>query len=448
MMRYSLQEIVQRTGGSLLPGSDPAQEIHGVGIDSRQDLSGRLFVALRGPRFDGHDFIEAARRAGAAAVLVQHPCAGSGVRVENPLVALQALAAAWRRELGTPVAAVTGSCGKTSVKEILAAMLGQSGPCLATRGNLNNHIGVPLTLAELGPEHRFAVVEMGMNHAGEIAVLTRMAAPDLALINNAGPAHIENLGSIAAIAAAKGEILEGLSAQGIAVINGDDDYADFWAERSPGEVWRFSLTDRPARVRGTWHPQGDGGLLELRAPQGSLSLPIPLAGRHNGANVLAAATAALALNVRLDQIGRAVAGLKPVPGRLQWRPGKGGSRILDDTYNANPASVEAALRVLAEQPGRRYLILGDMAELGADAELHHQQIGVHARESGIDGVFTVGRLSAATSRAFGPDATHFESQDALLTAVPTLLGADAVVLVKGSRAARMERVVEALTEAS
>jgi len=448
MIRYTLREIAQRTGGSLLQGTDPEKEIHGVGTDTRTHLSGRLFVALRGPRFDGHDFVEAARKAGAAAVLVQRPSPGPGVLVADPLAALQVLAAAWRRELGTSLAAVTGSCGKTTVKEILAAMLRQSGPCLATRGNLNNHIGVPLTLAELGPEHRHAVVEMGMNHAGEIAVLTRMARPDLALINNAGPAHIENLGSIAAIAAAKGEILEGLSARGIAVINGDDEYADYWAERAPGEVWRFSLDDRPARVRGQWRPQGKGGVLDLRAPQGNVSLRIPLSGRHNGANVLAAATAALALNLGLDQIARAVEALTPAPGRLQWREGKGGSRILDDTYNANPASVEAALRVLAEQPGRRYLVLGDMAELGADAELHHQQMGGHARALGIDGVFTLGSLSRTTSRAFGPAGTHFVEREALVDAVLSMLAPDAVVLVKGSRAAHMERVVAALTEAS
>jgi len=446
MMRYRLQDIAQRSGGSLLPGSDPELEIHGLGSDSRADLSGRLFVALRGPHFDGHDYVEAARRAGAVAVLVERPGPGPGVLVADTLTALQRLAASWRRELGTPLAAITGSCGKTSVKEILAAMLGQRGPCLATRGNRNNHIGVPLTMAELGPEHRYAVVEMGMNHAGEIAVLTRLAAPDLALINNAGPAHIENLGSIAAIAAAKGEILEGLSAYGIAVINGDDDYADFWAERAPGEVWRFSLGDRPARVRGQWRPAEDGGVLDLRAPQGQLRLHIPLAGRHNGANVLAAATAALAMGLGLEEIGRAVTALKPVPGRLQWRAGKGGSRILDDSYNANPASVEAALRVLAQQSGRRYLVLGDMAELGADAELHHQQIGSHARALGIDGVFTLGTLSQATSRAFGPAGIHCEARAELVAAVTEILRADTVVLVKGSRAARMEQVVEALVE--
>ena len=445
MIRYSLKEIADITGGTLLPGSDGSQTIQGVTTDSREALSGQLFVALRGTRCNGADFVPGALAQGAGGVLVDIPVAAPGVLVRDTLVALQTLTAHWRQRFSLPLLAVTGSCGKTTVKEVLTAILNQSGPVLATRGNQNNHIGVPLTLARLGPEHRYAVLEMGMNHPGELTLLSGLARPTLALINNAAPAHLEGLGSVAAIAAAKGEILSGLDNRGLTILNGDDPFADFWAERAPGEVWRFSLEHRPTRVRGHWraHEQG-GGHLEVRAPQGQFTLEIPLPGQHNGRNVLAATTAALALDIPIPQIQRAVAGLQTIPGRLQWRAGPHGSRMLDDTYNANPASLEAALRVLAAQPGQRILVLGDMGELGPEAALYHQQAGLLARQLGVERLYTLGPLAQEAANAFGTNAEAFSELPPLLAALHRRLDKDTVVLIKGSRAARMERVVQAL----
>ncbi len=445
MIRHTLAEIAQITQGTLLPGSDAATVIQGIATDSRQPMLGQLFVGLRGARFQGEDFVPEAIAHHAGAVLVGRPVAAPGVLVEDTLAALQALATRWRQRFSLPLLAITGSCGKTTVKEVLTAILNESGPVLATRGNQNNHIGVPLTLARLGAEHRYAVLEMGMNHPGELTLLSGMARPTLALINNAAPAHLEGLGTLAAVAAAKGEILSGLNHRGITILNGDDPFADFWAELAPGEVWRFSLQHRPTRVRGHWRGHEHGGVMEVRAPQGEFTLEIPLPGQHNGANVLAASTAALSLDIPIAQIQRAVAGLKAIPGRLQWRAGLHGSRLLDDTYNANPASLEAALRVLAGQHGQRILILGDMGELGPEAALYHRQAGTLARQLGIERIYTLGALAAEAVDTFGPRAEAFSELPALLAAVQRQLDGETVVLVKGSRAAHMERVVQALT---
>ncbi|OYV81703.1 MAG: UDP-N-acetylmuramoyl-tripeptide--D-alanyl-D-alanine ligase [Acidithiobacillus ferrivorans] len=407
MIRYSLKEIAGITGGRLLPGSAGRKEIQGIATDSRQPMTGQLFVALRGDRFNGEDFVPDALAQGAGAVLTGTPATAPGVLVGDTLIALQTLAAQWRRRFSLPLLAVTGSCGKTTVKEVLTAILNESGPVLATLGNQNNHVGVPLTLARLGPEHRYAVLEMGMNHPGELTLLSGLARPTLALINNAAPAHLEGLGSVTAIAAAKGEILSGLDNRGA-------------------------------------HEQG-GGYLEVRAPQGQFTLEIPLPGQHNGRNVLAATTAALALDIPIPQIQRAVAGLKTIPGRLQWRSGPHGSRLLDDTYNANPASLEAALRVLAMQGGQCILVLGDMGELGPEAALYHRQAGTLARQLGIERLYTLGPLAAEAADAFGVDAEAFSELPPLLTALQSRLDGDTVVLIKGSRAAHMERVVQALT---
>jgi len=445
MIRYSLNEIARITGGQLLPDSQGKDEIQGIATDSRQPMIGKLFVALAGEHFDGSDFVPAALAQGAAAVLSNRQVDAPGVVVKDTLQSLQDLTQHWRQRFNIPVLAVTGSCGKTTVKEVLTAILAESGPVLATQGNQNNHIGVPLTLARLGKEHRHAVLEMGMNHAGELTVLSALAKPTLALINNAGPAHLAGLGSVAAVAAAKGEILSGLDNRGISILNGDDDFADFWAEKAPGEVWRFSLTNLPVRVRGHWQDRsGSSGQLDVRAPQGEFTLEVPLPGKHNGANVLAAVTAALALDISIPQIQRAVATLEAIPGRLQWRNGKGGCRILDDTYNANPASLEAALRVLAAQSGQRILILGDMGELGPDTVVYHRQAGILAQKLGIDAVYGLGQLAAEAAEAFAAGTEHFMELPPLIDALQPHLNPETVVLVKGSRAAHMERVVQAL----
>ncbi|MFZ5613756.1 MAG: UDP-N-acetylmuramoyl-tripeptide--D-alanyl-D-alanine ligase [Pseudomonadota bacterium] len=441
-----MAEVAQITGGKLL-GADA--RVESVGTDSRNVELGMLFVALQGPRFDGHAYLADVAAGGGAGALVsraQSEITLPQVVVPDTLTALQTLATAWRSRFAIPVVAVTGSCGKTTVKEMATRILAGVGPTLATRGNLNNHIGVPLTLLRLRPEHRFAVIEMGMNHAGELARLTRLARPDVAVINNARPAHLEGLGSVAAIAAAKGEILEGLSEAGVAVLNGDDDYVEQWAAHSPGRVLRFGLDAAQLDVRGTWQARSAGGELLVEAAQGRFTLEIPLPGRHNGANALAAATVGLALGLSSAQIAAGLAQMPSLPGRLQWREGLGGSRVLDDTYNANPASLEAAMQVLAGGDGFKVLVLGNMGELGPEAAALHAAAGQTARALGVDRLLALGDLAAHAAHAFGEGGAAYPDLEGLLAALRPLLNENARVLVKGSRSARMERVVQEITK--
>lgn len=439
-----LSEVARITDG-VLHGEDA--QIQAVGSDSRTLEPGSLFVALQGERFDGHAHLaEVAARGGAGALVerIQPDIALPQVLVADPLAALQQLAAAWRRRHDIPVVAVTGSCGKTTVKEMLAAILGTAGPVLATRGNLNNHIGVPLTLLRLRAEHRFAVIEMGMNHSGEIAVLTWLAQPDIALINNARPAHLEGLGSLEAIARAKGEILEGLSSEGLAVLNGDDAFIDYWAEKNPGRLLRFGLDAEELELRGRWEAEAGGGRLQVEAGQDAFSVKLPLPGRHNGANALAAIGVALSLNIAPEQINQGLGMMQPVPGRLNWRSGRGGSQVLDDTYNANPASLEAAVRVLVDGPGEKILVLGNMGELGEDAPAMHEAAGMMARGLGVQRLLTLGEMAARAVPGFGTGGQAYDDLDILLQDLQALEHEGVRILVKGSRSARMERVVQAI----
>ncbi|MCG5534528.1 UDP-N-acetylmuramoyl-tripeptide--D-alanyl-D-alanine ligase [Ectothiorhodospira mobilis] len=438
MMQLPLSEVARITGGRL---HEADGTVRGVFSDSRQPLPGGLFVALRGPRFDGHAF--AGADLPAAGLLVERPVASPlpWVEVADTRRALADLAAAWRRRCGAAVVALTGSNGKTTVKEMLAAILHTMGPVWATRGNLNNELGVPLTLLGLSPGDRFAVIEMGANHAGEIAGLTALAAPDVALITNAGPAHLEGFGSIEAVARAKGEIFSGLAADGVAVINGDDPHADYWAGRNTHRrVLRFGL--RPdVDVAGELDAQGR---LRITAAGETVTVALPLAGEHNRSNALAAAAAALALGVDLQGVRSGLEAMPPVPGRLALRPGSGGVRLIDDSYNANPASVRAAIQVLAKEPGRRFLVLGDMGELGTAAPELHAAVGRHAAEHGIDGFWATGPLCRHAVEAFGPGGRHFPDRQALIKALRGTLRSGDVVLVKGSRSQRMDAVADAL----
>jgi UDP-N-acetylmuramoyl-tripeptide--D-alanyl-D-alanine ligase len=329
---------------------------------------------------------------------------------------------------------------------ILGVAAGAPERVLATTGNLNNDIGVPLTLLRLAPEHQYAVVEMGMNHAGEIRYLSALASPDVALINNAGTAHLENLGSREAIARAKGEIFAGLKADGTAVINADDHFAPMW-RKTAGARRQISFgLDRPADVRGRCTLHSDHSSLELDTPAGSGAVEVPVAGEHNARNALAAAAAAIALDVGIDAIVAGLSAYRGVKGRLQAKRGAGDARLIDDTYNANPDSVKAAISVLAAAPGRRILVLGDMGELGPDAPVLHAEVGAFAKAAGVDALFALGALSARTVEAFGAEGHHFASLDELLDAVAAELGPQVTVLVKGSRFMQMERVVNALIE--
>ncbi|MGQ7843013.1 UDP-N-acetylmuramoyl-tripeptide--D-alanyl-D-alanine ligase [Granulosicoccus sp. 3-233] len=426
-------------------GTAVADDFSGVSIDTRTLKPGDLYVAIQGDRFNGHEFVEAAVEAGAVAVLVHEDLDTTvpQLRVADTRDALGRLARYWVRGFETPLIAVTGSNGKTTVKEIIATILRQLGPVLATRGNLNNDIGVPLTLLEMRAEHDYAVIEMGANHAGEIAHLVRIAEPDVALITKIGEAHLEGFGSVEGIAAAKSEIFGGLKPEGYAIINADDAFADVMRQAaSHCHVREFGLA-RSADVQAVAEPG-----LAIRTMGQILKPNFQLSGDHNRLNALAAVAAVQCLDVQPENILRGLENVRPVPGRLEKKPGLRGAKLIDDSYNANPDSARQAVDVLARYDGTRYLVMGDMAELGANAEALHTQLGAYARESGIDGLWATGPLSSATWKAFAGDEApaggHFADQEALISDLSERLGADTTVLVKGSRSARMERVIKAL----
>ena len=448
----NLSDIVAVLDGRL-EGTDV--RFDAVSSDTRSIAQGDLFVALRGERFDGATFLAEAARAGAVAALVNadSPVADAPVPVlyvADTRLALGRLAAFWRDRFDIPLIAVTGSNGKTTVKEMLASILAQAAgspeAVLATRGNLNNDIGMPQTLLRLNAHHRYAVIEMGMNHPGEIDYLTRIARPDVALVNNASGAHLAGLGSVQAVARAKGEIFAGLGEQGIAVINADDRYADLWRElAAPHRIMDFSL-DGDSTVSSCWDVTETGIQMEIIAPDGEVNVQLQVPGAHNARNALAAATAALAVGLSLARIGAGLEAFRGVNGRLQRKAGRKGAHLIDDTYNANPASMRAALQVLAQQKGKRVFVMGDMGELGADAAAMHAEVGATARQLGIQKLYALGELSRAAVEAFGPAGRHFDDIDALQAALLEELDGATSVLVKGSRFMKMERVVACCME--
>ena len=443
-----VQELARLLDGELT-GADAT--FTAVSIDSRRLAAGALFVALTGPNSDGHAFIAAAREQGAVAALVSRFVADPlpQVRVTDPRLALGRLGAAWRSRFTGPLIALTGSNGKTTVKEMIAAILRQRGPTLATEGNLNNDLGVPLTLLRLRTKHAYAVIELGANHPGEIAGLTRLARPDVAIINNAGPCHLEGFGDVAGVARGKGEIFQGLGPEGIAIINRDDPYADYWRGLNPGrQIIDFGL-DQPAAVRGELLDAASGQF-QLITPAGEMTVQLPLPGRHNLRNALAAAAATGAVGASLDDIRRGLESLCGVGGRLQRLPGRHGGAVIHDAYNANPASLAAALDTVGTGPGEHWLVLGDMYELGPTAEELHAESGRAARASGFSRLYALGEHSRAAVAAFGAGAAHFADAEALISELSDALpqnGASPTVLIKGSRGMRMERVVAALTSA-
>lgn len=440
MTWLTLTEIAQMTGG-VLQGNDVA--IERVERDSRNVQQGDLFLALKGERFDAHDFVpQVAGKASAALVSRVVDADIPQVVVDDVRLALGHLAAAWRKRFTRPLVGLTGSNGKTTLKEMLTAILSVKGRTLATGGNLNNDIGMPLTLLRLRPEDEFAVIEMGANHFGEIDYLTHIACPDVAIVNNAGAAHLEGFGDIAGVARAKGEIFAGLTEGGVAIINADDTYADYWLGLNQArKVLSFGM-QRDADVQGT---VDESNRFCIQAQEQTVVVALRLLGRHNQMNALAAATAALALGVDLATIKQGLTSLQPVKGRLNPKKGKHGGLVIDDTYNANPTSTAAAVDVLAGLNGIKILVLGDMGELGNTGEQLHAAIGKQAADAGIDAIYTLGKLSAGASEAFGTPENAFTDLDALLAAITRDLQAGANVLVKGSRASRMERVVDALT---
>lgn len=416
-----------------------------VGIDSRRVSPGQLFVAIRGERLDGHDFIEAAVAQGAVGVVCLHPIPGLNVLqlvVPDTIQALAALATYHRNKLDCNIVALTGSNGKTTVKEMISAILPQ--PSFATPGNLNNHIGVPLSVLQLQPMHRYAVFELGANHQGEIAHTVSIVAPHVALINNIGSAHIGEFGSIEGIAQAKGEIYRGLACGNVAVVNDDDAYAHFWDEHLlDKQVVRFSV-NHPATVYARdirFNAEGCAQFI-LSVPEGETQVQLRVPGAHNVSNALAAAACTVSLNISLSDIKAGLLRFQGVPGRMTFLAGRGQSVIIDDTYNANLRSVMMGLEVLAARKGFRVLVFGDMGELGAFSHAHHEEVGLVARKLGIDKVMTCGEHSQAASCAFGKGAAHYSTQEALVQDLK--LDAQTTVLVKGSRSSAMEHIVQQL----
>ncbi|WP_296802212.1 UDP-N-acetylmuramoyl-tripeptide--D-alanyl-D-alanine ligase [Thiolapillus sp.] len=449
MIAFQLSELAAKLHGELA-GQDV--QISSVSTDTRSLGEGDLYVALSGPRFDGHDFLEAAARQGAAAAMISRHCDVDLplLQVADTRIGLGQMAAAWRRRSQARVVGVTGSNGKTTVKEMLAAILSRRGKTLATRGNFNNDIGLPLTLCRLQDED-FAVVEMGANHPGEIGYLSRIARPDVAVLNNAGRAHLEGFGDLRGVALAKAEILEGLSDEGVFVFNTDDTHADLWRQLAASHRSLGFGVSADADIRSpeaspdlVWDEQGFHTAFTVQTPSGDLQIHMRLAGEHNRMNALAAIAAAQVLGAGKEDIEQGLASLQPVSGRLCLLTGQKADWIIDDSYNANPDSVTMAMDVLRQAPGRRVLVLGDLGELGEDAARLHAELGEMAAGSNIDLLFTCGSLSEKTSEAFGAGARHFADQDLLIECLLEDLRSGDVVLIKGSRAAAMDRTVEAL----
>ena len=449
-LSWSLAQAAAQVGGRF-QGVDTS--FTGVGIDSRREIEGRLFVALRGERFDGHDFAREAIARGAVALLVERPLdlAVPQWIVTDTGEALGRLAAAHRDRFRGQVVAITGSNGKTTCKELLAAVLAGAGRVRSTQGNLNNAIGLPLTLLEAGDED-FLILEMGANHPGEIAFLTAIGRPHLALIANAGRAHLEGFGSLEGVARAKGEIVGGLPETGRLVIPSASPWTALWRTLADGRPVSTFGTDPqaqvradPATLRHRWETSGFRTEFQVTAPGRSFPLSLGLAGRHNVHNALAITALALALDLDEAVLAAGLAVMPPVPGRLSPRTAPNGLRLIDDSYNANPDSVKAALAVLAGLPGRRVLVLGDLGELGSEAWGLHQQLGLEARAAGVAALFAVGPLSAAAVASFGRGGAHFAEAEALLAALRRDLdAAEDVVLIKGSRRAAMDRIADAL----
>ena len=450
-MKRTLAEFARACGGRL-HGADGA--FTDVVSDTRALSSGQLFVALSGPNFDGSTFVAAAAKAGAAGAVVRaaQPVPLPQIVVPDAQAALERAARAWRGQFTGPLVGVAGSNGKTTAKEMTASILAQAGECLATRGNLNNHIGVPLTLLRLTDSHRFAVIEMGANHAGEVAALVATARPTIGMITNAGAEHLEGFGSLEGVARAEGEMVAGLAADAIAVINADDEFAPLWAKSTPARVVTFGVrapADYSAsELRAAVAADGFRTHFRLNAPAGSASIELRLGGAHNIANALAAAAAAGSAGATLAHIAAGLAAVRAVPGRLQFKQARGGAWLIDDSYNANPSSVRAAIEVLVTLSGRRWLVLGDMGELGEHAVEAHAAIGEFARAQGVERLYATGPLMAGAVQSFGAGAQWCTDVAALTAALQQALGGagpDVRLLIKGSRFNRLERVVNALT---
>jgi len=419
----------------------------GVSIDSRTIQEGELFVALSGPNFDGKKFVGQARGKGAVAAVVDSAVEDdiAQIKVDDTRLALGQLGAAWRGQHSMTVIGITGSNGKTTLKDLTAACLSSVAPTLETQGNLNNDIGMPLMMSRIDESHRFVVLEMGANHEGEITYLTSLARPDVVVITNAAAAHLEGFGSLEGVARAKAEILLGEPRPEIAVLNSDDEFYSYWMSLVESvDVLSFGLNE-DADIRADQIETGKGQThFTLHLLDATVDLTLPLAGAHNVRNACAAAAIATALDVPPEKIKEALENVQPIAGRLLPLQGQCGATLYDDSYNANPISAIAAAEFLASLPGDNWLVLGDMFELGEDAAQLHHDVGESIRSAGVDRLFVFGELSRNAADAFGEGASSYDVLDTLISDVSNALTSNVNVLVKGSRSMRMERVVNAL----
>lgn len=449
MIKLNCAEIALMLDGALTGRN---VSISNVSTDSRVIAEHDLFIALKGPNFDGSAFVADVKEKGAAAVVVEQAVAVDipQIIVQDTRLALGQLAAAVKARLAPKTIAVTGSAGKTTVKEMMAAILSRRGDVLATQGNFNNDIGVPLTMLRLTEQHQYAVLELGANHQGEIAYTTSLAKPDVAIITNVAPSHLEGFGDVYGVARAKGEIFNAVTAQGLAIIPADSEYRDYWLRRLEGKpVQQFSATS-VADYHATDIVLDSNGCagFELHCPTGHQFIQLTIPGKHNVANALAAAAACIAVGASLADVQLGLAQMQAVKGRTNVKMVTPQLRLIDDTYNANVESVKAAIDLLASYNGYRVLILGDMAELGADARLYHEEIGLYAKKAGINLLFTLGVLSQSASDLFNGQGAHFSSRQALLQRLMPVVTEqqEVTLLVKGSRSAKMELVVQDLLE--
>ncbi len=452
MSMGSLSMVAESVGGRLM---GPDREFDAVSTDTRTLQAGQLFFALRGERFNAAEFVEQAACKGAAGAVVEQPAAASisQVEVNDTRLALGDLARSWRKKFDLPVVAVTGSNGKTTVKEMIAAILaareGQADAVLATRGNYNNDIGLPLTVLKLRANQAFAIFELGANAPGEIGYLANIAAAEIALVNNAGPAHLEGFGDVAGVARAKGELFSALRLGGIAVINRDDDYYDYWRGLCAGrQVFTFGMSDeadyQASDIQSLADPNCAGVSFSLRSPQGRFPIRLAMAGEHNVRNALAAIAASVAAGADMADVSRGLSSVSNVTGRLRSVATSSGAVLYDDTYNANPASVHAALQFLVAQAGETWFVFGDMGELGANAAALHADVGEQARRLGVDHFLCVGPQSKAAARSFGTAAEHYSDYQLLAAAVEARLQSGQVWLVKASRYMGLEKLVRRL----
>lgn len=448
MITAGLFDIAKQLGANA-----PSQDIpfYGISTDTRTLQPGCLYVAIQGEQFDGHQFVMDAYKKGAAAALVSHKvdCDIPQIIVSDTILALGKITANWRDHFSVPLIAVTGSNGKTTLKNMIASILraachNQADCVLATEGNFNNNIGLPLNLARFNKKHRYAVLEMGMNHFGEIEYLTKLAKPTIAVINNAAAAHLEGVHNVVGVAKAKGEIFLGLTQNGIAILNRDDTHFDYWKKLIGAHHYLSFGLENPADISANYN---DNQPLTIHTPKGNMTVKLPLLGKHNAANALAATACAIAANIDLAAIQMGLENVKPAPGRMRQYTLPHNVKIIDDTYNANPFSLEAAVNTLATYAGTKIVVLGDMKELGADAKQLHFTSGEKMRAAGIDYLFTLGQLSEATTEAFGQNAQHFAERDKLINALLPYLTKDVTILVKGSRSMQMEKIAAGIIPA-